>query len=111
MPVLLGPKSELVERALTDAIEHAPNVWAHARTMRWWQRMSAIDQDSARQMLATFPGGGQRWIASWDLASAKTINDNNPEVFNDNTGRTMVKFLKTDAGRRFATPPGTKARL
>ena len=106
--VIIGARRDVIGEALTDVIEYSPNVWAHARAMKYWQRMSAVDADTAKKLLATIAPEKWHWIGSFDLPSATVLNHAHTEIFNDSTGKSMVKFLKSEAGRRFRVP-GNKA--
>lgn len=93
---IIGARNYVAEEAAADAIYHAPSVWAHARAMQWWQRMNAVDMGTFKTMAASMKNGtkGMRWIGSVPLSVATIINEQNPDVYNDTTGQTMLKFLQ-----------------
>ncbi|MHA2264712.1 MAG: hypothetical protein ACXAEN_20145 [Candidatus Thorarchaeota archaeon] len=89
------------------AIETAPNVWAHARAMKWFHRMNTHDWEIGQKLLRSAPPGAYHWIASWPWSVAHAVNQWYPEVFNDTSGKTMIRFLNT-AGGAYYKVPGAK---
>ena len=95
--MIIGDRQPFQEGAFEDAIYRAPNVWAHARTMKMFQKMNVMDQTTFQMLTQTFgqqSWDSMRWIGSLPLSVAAVLNHDHPEVFQDTTGRTMEKFLK-----------------
>ena len=94
--MILGGRKPFHEEAFEYAIYRAPNVWAHARAMRMFQKMNILDKTTFQMLTQTF-GTKQweslRWIGSMPLPVATILNHDHPEVFLDTSGRTMEKFL------------------
>lgn len=104
--IILGARRPIEDEAYEQAIYRAPNVWAHARAMSQWQKMGFMDQESFRLMANTI---GPRlrtfeWIASIPLSVADIQNQLNPEIFQDQTGRAMLKFVERNP--QFKPPKG-----
>ena len=99
--VIISKRSPRTLEYANEAAAYAPNVWAHQRTMLAWSRMNVIDQETFRNMHSDFKELGYKWIASWPLAVAGAINKETPDVFNDVTGRTMLRYLQSEAGHPY----------
>lgn len=93
--VILGARRPMVEEVCEKAIEHVPKVWAHARAMQQFNKMGVLDRESFRLMAQTFGTGWKniKWVSSIPLAVATVLNQQNPDIFNDTSGRTMLQFL------------------
>lgn len=100
--VIISKRSPSSLEWANAAAEYAPNVWAHRRAMLWWSKLSAVDQDTVHRMVAMHPKGW-KFIASWPEAIAGAINALHPEVFNDHTGKSMLRFLESEAGAPYRT--------
>lgn len=92
-----------VMQGCNDAIQTAPNVWAHSRAMKWMHSLNAYDREVGFKMLHA-GYASYEWIATWPQAVAAAINRFHPEVFNDTTGAAMKRFLQTDAGVYYKVP-------
>lgn len=93
--VVMGARRPMVEEVCEQAIEHIPKVWAHARAMQQFNRMGWLDRESFRLMTQTFGSTWKniKWVSSIPLAVATVLNQQNPEIFQDTSGRTMLRFL------------------
>lgn len=104
--ILVGKRKtlETIGEAAEEAALRSPALWAHRRAMKWFQRMNAIDAETARMMLGTIQPGAWHWISSIPQGVAAVINRDHPEIFNDSTGKAMQKFLASDAGAPYRVP-------
>lgn len=106
--ILLGARKPVLDQAYEDAMYRAPNVWAHARAMQMWNKMGWMDQESFKMMANNW---GHRmktfeWISSIPLSVATVQNAHNPEIFQDQTGRAMMKFLERNP--QYKVPKGKR---
>jgi len=106
--IVIGARRPIEDEAYENAIYRAPNVWAHARAMRQWQKMGFMDQESFRMMASTIGPklSTFEWIASIPLSVADIQNQMNPEIFEDRTGRAMLKFVERNP--QFKPPKGSR---
>lgn len=82
------------------AVERSPQSWAHRKSMLYLNKMNAVDWASAQAFLRTAPKG-LKWIASWPMPVATAVNNWHPDVFNDTSGKTMMRFLNSEAGEPY----------
>lgn len=97
----------MIEEVCEDAITHVPKVWAHARAMRQFAKMGALDQESFRMMTQAMGKTWKnfRWVSSIPLSVASILNHANGDIFADTSGRTMMKFISRNP--QYKPPKGS----
>lgn len=98
----------MVEEVCEEAITHVPKVWAHARAMQQFHKMGVLDQESFKMMSQTMGSAWKniKWISSMPLSVATILNqESNGELFNDTSGRTMLRFLERNP--QYRVPKGS----
>lgn len=104
MATIISKRSgEWLLEAATEGALLAPFASRHRDMMWWWGSMGFLDQESFKAMLRTAPKGYE-WMASFPDSVAAAIYKTYPEVFDDTTGKTMRKFLGSEAGRPYRVP-------
>jgi len=93
--IVMGARRPMVEEVCEKAIEYVPKVWAHARAMQRFNQMGWMDKESFRLMVQTFGATWKniKWVSSIPLPVAAVLNQQNPDIFHDTSGRTMLRFL------------------
>lgn len=105
MPVIIGQRRTEFEDAASKAELWAPHLWAHRRAMLWWQKMGALDAETAKGLLNPMRRmKSWEWIASYPMAVATVLSQTRPEIFFDRTGKAALEFLRSDEGRPYVVP-------
>lgn len=92
----------LLEAAAVGA-SRAPVASRHADTMNWWGKCGFADQADLKAMLTCAPRGYE-WLSTVPESVAVAIYRTYPEVYDDTTGKTLIKFLSTEAGKQWLVP-------
>ena len=79
----------------------APELAQHREEMSWYQKLNAVDKETGRAALFGTPLAGARPISSIPVAVAAQLIELYPEIFYDLTGKSMLKFLRTEEGKAY----------
>lgn len=105
MRVIIGQRStQRFGEGVEKAALWAPHLWAHRRSMLWWQKMNALDAESAKAFLAPVGLKKWSWVSSIPFSVAAYLSDHRPEIFTDKSGRSLLAFLRTEEGRPYRVP-------
>ena len=74
----------------------------HQEEIAAFNKLGAVDKETARAGIFGKPMANARAIADFPLHEAHVVNMLYPEIFLDGTGKSMQKFLKTNFGKRYA---------
>jgi hypothetical protein len=94
--IVMGVRRPMIEDVCEEAALHVPKVWAHRRAMLQFHKMGALDQESFRMMTQTMGAGWKnlKWVSCIPTSVAAVLNHaSKGELFNDTTGKTMLRFL------------------
>jgi len=104
MGVIIGARKTQIGDAAEKAALWAPNLWAHRRSMLWWQKMNAVDAETAKGFLAPMGRKSWHWVSSIPFGVASVLSETRPEIFQDRTGKALFEFLRTEEGRPYRVP-------
>lgn len=111
MPTIISKRTgEWLLDAAVEGADRAPFASRHSSMMQWWGKMNFLDQQSLKQMLALAPRGFE-WLSSIPDSIAPVVYQHYPEVFDDTSGKSMIKFLSMESGRRFRIPGNRVVKL
>ena len=98
---VLKPKGSWMTGIGEQAALRAPELALHRKEMSWYQKLNAVDKETGRMALFGKPFSGARAIANIPVAVASQLNELYPEIYRDRTGKSMLKFLRTEEGKAY----------
>ena len=99
---ILKRRGSWLEGVHNDLAKGSDKIKLHQDQVAMFQKLGAVDKETARKAIFGQPFSNGKCIADWTLEEASIINDMYPEIFLDATGKAMEKFLKTPEGKRYA---------
>ena len=99
--IVLKPKGSWMTGISEKAAIYSPELAQQRKEMAVYQKMNAFDQETGRMALFGKPFSGARAIANIPVAVASQLNELYPEIYRDRTGKSMLKFLRTEEGKAY----------
>ena len=98
---VLKPKGSRMNGMSEGAARYAPEIALHREEMSYYQNLNAVDKETGRMALFGKPFSGARAIANIPVAVASQLVELYPEIYRDRTGKSMLKFLRTEEGKAY----------
>jgi len=99
-----------VSKAILQMQEISPRIQQFFKGMLKWNKMGVADQQTFDEISDNFPTVEWEKVATVPVEIHAILMKVAPEILDDPTGKALEKWLKTDAGRPYATPPDARRR-